>query len=70
MEEKQTVEGASSQEFMGIKDISELLSMTRKQAYYITKTDKDFPKGISLSPRIKRWKTAEVMSWLETKQDE
>ena len=69
MEEKQAVGSASSQEFMGLKDISELLSMTRKQAYYITKTDDTFPKGISFSPKIKRWKTSEVMSWLADKQE-
>jgi predicted DNA-binding transcriptional regulator AlpA len=70
VEEKQIVDGVSSQEFMGLKDISELLSMTRKQVYYITKTDKDFPKGISFSPKIKRWRTSEVMSWLDSKQQD
>jgi len=74
MEEEQSIKDEisliTSQEFMSVKDIGKLLSLNPKKAYYVTQNSEDFPKGYKFSQKILRWKTEDVLKWLQKKRDE
>ena len=70
MEEEKTVNDITSQEFISVKEIGKLLSLSSKKAYYITQNSEDFPKSYNFSKKILRWKTKDVLKWIEKKRDE
>jgi len=54
---------------MRVHEVAEMLSMSLQSTYrFISKTE-DFPEGINLGVRIKRWKRSEVLEWIEKKSD-
>jgi len=60
-------ESVMSNDFIDQKTIADMLSIKPKSIYYIMESDNTFPKPLVLSPRIKRWKKAEVVAWIDSK---
>jgi len=60
-------ESVMSNDFIDQKTIADMLSIKPKSIYYIMESDSTFPKPLVLSPRIKRWKKAEVVAWIDSK---
>jgi predicted DNA-binding transcriptional regulator AlpA len=57
-------------DFIDAKAIADMLSIKPKSIQYVMESDERFPKPISFSPRIKRWKRQEVEDWLQKKMGE
>ena len=58
------------EKLMKVREIAELLSLSLQGTYRLINRTKDFPEGIKLGVRIKRWKRSEVLEWIEKKSDQ
>lgn len=57
------------EKLMRVREVAEMLSMSLQATYkFISKTE-DFPEGINLGVRMKRWKRSEVLEWIEKRSD-
>ena len=57
------------EKLMKVSEIAKMLSMSLRATYrFISKTE-DFPEGINLGVRMKRWKRSEILEWIEKKSD-
>ena len=58
------------EKLMKVREIAELLSLSLQGTYRLINRTKDFPEGINLGVRMKRWKRSEVLEWIEKKSDQ
>ena len=57
------------EKLMKARDVAEMLSMSLQATYRFIRETEDFPEGINLGVRIKRWKRSEVLEWIEKRGD-
>ena len=57
------------EKLMRVQDIADMLSMSLQATYRFIKETEDFPEGINLGVRKKRWKRSEILEWIEKKSD-
>ncbi|MBG38751.1 MAG: hypothetical protein CL857_02410 [Cryomorphaceae bacterium] len=60
-----------SNDFIGQRDVANILSLkNHRLVEKILKNDETFPRPISLSQRVKRWRHDDIMKWVNSKFDE
>ena len=57
------------EKLMKVRDIAEMLSMSLQATYRFISRTEDFPEGINLGVRAKRWKRSEILEWIDKKSD-
>jgi predicted DNA-binding transcriptional regulator AlpA len=62
------VEEVVKKDFVSVEEIASMLSVHKKTMEKIIRTDKTFPKPISLGERIRRWPVEDIKTWLRSKQ--
>ena len=60
-----------SNDFIGQRDVANILSLkNHRLVEKILKNAETFPRPISLSQRVKRWRQDDIMKWVNSKFDE
>lgn len=62
------MEEVVKKDFVSVEEIASMLSVHKKTMEKIIRTDKTFPKPISLGERIRRWPVEDIKTWLRSKQ--
>ena len=57
------------EKLMKVSEIAKMLSMSLRSTYRFISKAEDFPEGINLGVRMKRWKRSEILEWIEKKSD-
>jgi len=57
------------EKLMRVQDIADMLSMSLQSTYRFINQTEDFPEGINLGVRKKRWKKSEILEWIDKKSD-
>ena len=57
------------EKLMKVREVAEMLSMSLQATYRFISRTEDFPEGINLGVRTKRWKRSEILEWIDKKSD-
>jgi len=57
------------EKLMKVSEVAKMLSMSLRATYRFIRETEDFPEGINLGVRMKRWKRSEILEWIEKKSD-
>ena len=57
------------EKLMKVREVAEMLSMRLQATYRFISRTEDFPEGIKLGVRTKRWKRIEILEWIDKKSD-
>ena len=52
--------------YMTPKEVQEFVGVSRPYIYKLMK-EKDFPKPLRVGPQTRRWRTTEVIAWMESR---